>query len=78
VVGDARNARDEWELFEVVPGHHLPVVALAATLEDDVSPDDVVVSHEHSDLRWFPVGALPDELPTVYRDAVHIASSPAD
>ena len=69
------------ELFEVVPGHRLMMVALHAELDD--GPDDgpgatagparVVVSAEHSDVRWFPLDALPAALPQVYATAIGLA-----
>lgn len=56
------------ELFEVVPGHHLMVVAVRAVLVGD--DPTVTPSAEHSAVRWFDVHDLPGDLPVLYREAI--------
>jgi len=63
------------ELFEVVPGHRLMIVALRAELDDDLGPQQITPSAEHSDVRWFPLDALPESLPSVYAVAIQHATA---
>ncbi len=62
------------ELFEVVPGHRLMMVALTAELEDVTARSPLAPSHEHRDVRWFRLDALPEPLPAVYVEAIRRAT----
>jgi len=54
-------------LFEVIPGKRVFIVTYACTLVGAYAP---VISHEHTQVALFALGALPDHLPPGYRDSI--------
>ena len=63
------------DLFEVIPGRRVVVVAFSvrATRSLDPTPvpsPDPSRAPEHTALQWFPCHDLPDALPGIYRLAI--------
>ena len=59
-------------LFEVLPGRFVRILPFACRLLGD---SDVVLSHEHLEMHWLPLGALGEtiaghKLPACYRGAI--------
>lgn len=54
-------------LFEVIPGKQVFIVTYGCRLQGPFVPR---VSHEHREIRSFPVGALPTRLPAGYRASI--------
>jgi 8-oxo-dGTP pyrophosphatase MutT (NUDIX family) len=54
-------------LFEVIPDRHVFIVTYGCSLSGAFLP---VVSEEHSQIRAFPVSALPTNLPFGYRRSI--------
>jgi 8-oxo-dGTP pyrophosphatase MutT (NUDIX family) len=54
-------------LFEVIPSRHVFIVTYGCSLSGVFLP---VVSEEHSEIRAFPIGALPANLPSGYRRSI--------
>ena len=52
------------ELFWPIPDKQVTLVCFLCRLNET---EPVVLSHEHRDVRFFPVDALPDNLPETYR-----------
>jgi 8-oxo-dGTP pyrophosphatase MutT (NUDIX family) len=54
-------------LFEVIPGRHVFIVTYSARLPGAFAP---MLSEEHVEIGVFAPGALPENLPSGYRESV--------
>jgi 8-oxo-dGTP diphosphatase len=72
---EAGAALDE-QLFEVLPGSFVRLLPFACRV---IEGEQVIVSHEHLEARWLPIGDLGDcvaghRLPAVYRAVIAAAT----